>query len=134
MCFHLLAPPVRQVMPGVILMPVEKVEGYAVQGALLPNRKNVVGNHSPETISAVARELLKACKHCNDSFPVSFFFNELWIIYAIFAGFSPTAEAIRQRSCPGTVMRPLNRATDMLHYMGDVLCFSVQFTDFPQVG
>ena len=54
-------------MPGVILMPVEKVEGYAVQGAVLPNRKNVVGNHSPETITTIAQELLKGCTFCSNT-------------------------------------------------------------------
>ena len=51
----------------------------------------------------------------------------------IVAGASPTAEAIRQRSAPGTMIRPLARPEEMLYYMGDVLCFKAQFTDFPKV-
>ena len=51
----------------------------------------------------------------------------------VFLDFSPTAEAIRQRAQPGTIVRQMTRPSEMLFYMGEVLGFSVQFTDFPQV-
>ena len=57
--------PVRQLIPGVLLMPPDKLQGYSggvgQAGAMVRpgGHANNVANHSARTIATIARELLE---------------------------------------------------------------------------